>query len=209
MEIITEESKNINHYLVNRCFGRRHPPHEMIFTEVLLKHEFKDPKVSEQFVAFVSQFFPDYDWQWINYMDLQNMAVVNAHMNHFVFMQRHEFKEEDISEEQYSRAKKFGEIATEFCIRNRNYTLIGCGGSKTIISARDRVYDEFGDYLNDGYLLFRSKKTYYVENPNSFFGYFEELPALPLDDLYNYFDEYIENNKHNYVKTINNTPYKK
>ena len=208
MEIIAENKKEIKNYLVNRCSGRHHPPHEMIFTEILFKHEFKDPKICEQFIAFVCQFYPNYNWQWVKYEDLQEMATTNAYMSFFTLEKKHRFKRKNISEEDYSRAKSFGDMSTEFCIRNLGYSLVGCGESKTIITSKDKVYDEFKDYLDDGYALFRPKKIYYTKEPNSILGHFQELPTLPFDDLYDYHGEYIEDNNRVFVKTISNNTTK-
>ena len=204
MEIRAENRKEIEHYLVNQCLEWMHLPHEMIFTEVLFKHEFKDPKICEQFISFICQFYPDYDWKHYKLENSQETAIINAYMNFFTLKRKHSFNDEEVSQEEYSKAKAFGDMSTEFCIRNLGYSLVGCGGSKIIITSKDKVYDEFKDYLDDGYALFRPKKIYYIKEPNNILGHFQELPTLPFDDLYNYHDEYIEDNNRVFVKTISN-----
>lgn len=91
-------------------------------------------------------------------------------------------------------AFEFGEIATRFCIQYLGYSLVGCGGSKVIITAQDNCAKKFAKYLQDEeYWIMRLPKVYYVPPKLRSIGYFKELSVLPTNDLYYGNDEYLPN----------------
>lgn len=179
-------------------------PHEWIFINLLLNH-LGNPEMSLKFIAFVEQYYPKYLWHYVNYYNMQQMVVLECSYFSFIFDKKNR-NDLDFSEKDFNKALEFGEIVTKFCIQYLNYSLIGCGGSKSIITAQsqcDKIFDYFLS-SGKGYWLHRMSKIYYISVKNDLFGYFEELPVLPTNNLYYGTDEYIQVDNNNYAKVLKN-----
>lgn len=200
MEIEGFKNNIDRHVIMHKGYsskGRHYLSHEFLFIEVLLRLELSNFKVAKKFVSYVLQYYPDYDWQFID-DDLQSMAIVETALHEYRFIQKYNFGL-NIAEEKINHTLNFGEIATNFCIENLGYSLIGCGGTNTIITAQDNYEKNFLEYILKGYNIFKLKKLYYVDDKFSFVGYFKELDSLPSHcDYCN--KEYIEDEKHVFQK---------
>lgn len=170
--------------------GLGHVPHEWIFINLLLRKHLAPAITPVKFVAFVEQYFPKYLWNYINYYDMVAMVAIECNY-HDYNLRQHYLWNMDVSQEKLDYAFKFGEIVTQFCIQCLNYSLIGCGGSKAIITAQNQCDKKFDKYLSEGYWLYRMAKVYYIPPRNDILGYFEELPVLPTNNMYYDSVEYI------------------
>ncbi len=203
MEIVDLENSLsasiIIHDTINKMFGTP-PPHEQIFINLLLKH-LEDVEIPLKFVVFAEQYFPNYLWHYVNYHDLLRMVALECSRFSFVFEEYYK-SELDVSNKYLKETFKFGEIVTKFCIQYLNYSLIGCGGAKSIITAHQQCDKKFDEFLSKGYYLLRMPKIYYVPSKTQIFGYFDELPVLPTENLYYGNDEFIKFNSLEYRKVL-------
>lgn len=211
MEILPDVKKNrdICHFLKDDTRKFKFP-HEFVFLEVLLKFEFKDYKVAEQFVAFVYQYYPDYSWRLINFSNFQDMAILESHWHWYVMNMCLNYKDGTQSQESYLKAKAFGEMATEFWIRNLGYNLLGVGGSNSVLTAQDKYKNKNNfDKLRrkKEMYLFKLRKLQYVKDDGLLLGQFNELPALPTKDLFINAEEYIENKEHKFERVLRDSSF--
>lgn len=205
MEITKERNQNSDIVHIIKESRRRNKeqknmPHEFIFLQIILK-ECKNPEVAAQFVNFIIQFFPNYNWKWCELDNLQSMAIMEIKINTFTMQRKFDFKDQTVTEEQYSTAKLLGEIATEFCIRTLDYNLIGIGGAKTILTCDDVLNETCEYYFNKGYEVFKLRKLYYIKDELDFLGYFEEIPALPIKE-YNNMNFFVEDKEHKFQRVL-------
>lgn len=177
------------------------PPHEYIFTKMLLKEVNENYCVAEKFIAFQETFFKNFNWKKIYYdMRFSVNLEANRSIQFFEWAIYYQYYEE----ENYERAHQFGEIATEFFIRCYNYSLITKDIRKVIITSEQNCDKVFKDYLEAGYSLQRLQKRIYVRDNRELFGYFITLPVLPtnIDSLDFDIDEFIEDKDGNLVKVL-------
>ena len=116
------------------------------------------------------------------------ITEIAYHIHRFEFHQRVGLKKE----EELDDSMHFGEIATEFLIRYKNYSLIDFCNKPIILTAQDNCGKKFDEYIQRGYYIFRLSKLYY-ENET-----FYKLPVLPSEE--DWIDEIIEAPNGSYVQ---------
>lgn len=195
-----KELNIINHE--TRKFGKT-TPHEQLFINLISRQRLTE-EIFIKFIAFQEQYFPRYFWKTVNFYNPHIMVAMECDYSNYIFDQKYKY-ELDVSEKDLNHALEFGEIATNFCIQYLGYSLVGCGGSKSIITAQDQCDKKFDEYLSkceEKYWLHRIPKVYYVKDKYDLFGYFKELPVLPTNNLYYGNDEYIRGNNHVFSKVL-------
>lgn len=171
-------------------------PHERFFIRTLYLNELKkNPELAPAFKMFAVQYYPDYKWISYSMDDDLGDVVFEASRYDFLFKMAYEkMREVDLTD-----AMSFGEIATDFLIRFRNYSLVGCCGQNVIITAQSDCHKRFEKLLSEGYSLIRKAKVGFVETPGilkdeypEVKGYFYKLPVFPTRDIGYPIDEIIE-----------------
>ena len=198
MDILGFKNGTRKHEIMHFGYSHRNGfmPHELLFIEILFRLEFLDLDVVEKFVSYVLQYYPYYNWQLDNY-DIYGMAIVEAALHEYRILQQYKWGLE-VDREKMNHTFIFGEMATNFCIKYLGYSLIGCGGAKSILTSQDNYEKKFIDYIEKGYNIFKLSKLYYVDD-NLSLGYFKELDSLPCHNNY-YNNEYIEDKSHVFKK---------
>ena len=121
----------------------------------------------------------------------------------------------NIKKEELDNSMYLGEIATEFLIRYKNYSLVDYCNNKIILTAQDDCNKRFSKYLEQGYRLFRISKLCLDNKSLSKlscidYGVFSKLPVLPSKE--DWIDEIIEAPDGSYVqipKVSSSNPYRK
>lgn len=194
---------DIYHEICNKN-RHKHVPHEWIFIKNLLHGELKkDLKIAEKFVIYVLQFYPDYKWIHLDLNDMVSTVVVECAYHDLKFLKVHEDVE---SLNTISDSITFGDIVTDFLIRYRGYSLIGCSGENIIVTSHSNCDKRFIELLEKGFSLYRLARVGFKEissDLQSCFpfieGYFYTLPVLPTKETYVCFDEVIEHEGKPYV----------
>lgn len=196
----TREAKWTNNYM----------PHEWIFVKILLaKNIVTDPKFAQKFLAFIIQYYPDYKWSQFDLSSIPDTVYLELALNDY------RFKKKIIHNqvvENYDLAMKMGEIATDFCIRFLDYSLIDCCGQKIIVTSRNNCDKRYEDLLANGYTLHRSSKVWFKELPEEILkaipfaqylgGHFTKSPVLPTSNDDYDFEEIIESSDGEYRKVL-------
>jgi len=188
-------------------------PHERFFTRTLFMNEIqKNPELAEAFAMFVTQYFPSYRWLNFNPNDLFETVCLEASYHEFDFMDHYE-NDPNVD---LTNAMKFGDIATEFLIRYRNYNLIGCMGQKIILTAQNGCDKKFPEEISQGYSLQRLAKIDYKRFPQELQdlmpglkGFFKKLSVLPTRDVGYPIKETIEVVNESSIEQMLNPKYEK
>lgn len=184
------------HDRVNSTFrSKEQIPHEWIFLNVLGREEIKkDLNLAKEFMMYILQYYPNYPWQvWMG-DDYLATVICELKLKSYVFRKRYQFRIELDSNEQklLGDAMMLGDIATDFLIRYRGYSLIRCSGQNVILTAHSDCHKRFLDFLSKGFSLFRmSKVDCILKSPNiencvsykSSCGFFYKLPVLPTREF--------------------------
>ena len=195
----------VMHDLITASLKGGHISHEWYFTRALYQQElYLNPKLADAFAMFVFQYYPNYKFAFDANGDYLKTVVYEAYMHDHDFQDTYygyEFKEEHLE-----RMVTFGEIATDFMIRYRNYSLVKCCGQNIILTAQSDCHKRFESLLSKGYSLQRRAKVGYIEKPAFLAdwnplvkGLFYKLHVLPTRDIGYPIDEIIETGDGSYV----------
>ena len=197
--------------------------HEYLFLKYLQKEILKDPDLAALIYMYIYQYHPNYTWKTPYIIssfieskysgkkdELRDDILIEIQYHLYQFMQY--IKIDNTKKEELGNSMHFGEIATEFLIRYKNYSLIDYCNTKIILTAQDDCSKRFKKYLEQGYSLFRISKLYFNPDVSLYSNHdtFSKLPVLPSKE--DWIDEIIEAPNGSYVqipKTIPSNPYKK
>ena len=180
--------------------------HEYLFILYLKKEVLQDPVTALQFLLFCDKFYLEYPIIFNLFDPLSAVLIEIGKMEYTAQYIKFLQEDNDKGEQKIQRLFKFGEIATDFLIRVKGYSLINCSGQKVIITARNNCEKEFEDYLVQGYTLQRKRQYIFKYNGSRNSAYFEIRPVIPTRESYFPIEEIIEVNPNKYQKILNN-PY--
>ena len=205
-----ENDKNIIHDGINNALTYNKEKnnfnfltHEYLFILYLKKEVLQGPWLASQFLIFCDNFYLDYPISFNLYDPLSAVLIEINKMKYIVKYINFLKEDKDRGEKQIQKLLQFGEIATDFLIRVRGYSLINCSGQKFIITARNNCEKKFENYLIDGYMLQRKQQYVFKYNGLISSAYFEKRPVLPTKESYFPIKEIIEVNTNKYQRTLN------
>ena len=177
-------------------------PHEYLFINYLkgeIRNSPNGKSLAYLFMLYCDQYYLMY--RFLKGYDLFNpVATVLIECDNAIMNYQWKLKY-DIEDERFDRIIKFGDIATDFLIRYKGYSLIQCMRQKIIITSQDNCHKKFENELLDGYTLHRCSKVYFKRLPLSN-GYFYKLPVLPTRETYFQFNEIIETTEGSYQRLL-------
>ena len=195
-----------------------HIQHEWYFINVLIKEIEKDNKLAEQFAMYVIQYYPNYRWVCFNPNNYPETVVLECGFHQFQFKQKCDLGFIGDVFDALPQAMLFGDIVTDFLIRNCGYSLIKSSGQNVILTARRDCKKRFEELLYQGYSLQRRQRAVYTDisklNVDAkryphVKGMFYRLPILPIMEQDYPIDEIIEvsNGKYESFHQLKKTKY--
>lgn len=190
------QEKIVYHDLMNKTFGRE-VPHEWYFINFLIKSEMKkDRTLASKFVIFVMQYYPDYEWLYLNLNDMTATVAIECNLHDMNFWKVFRGVE---AKSITDKSLIFGSIVTDFLIRYCGYSLVGCNDHPILKTSQSDCDKRFWELLDYGYSVQRVAKIYFKETSAEirkrfpwFIGTFHKLPILPTKECYVKFEEQIE-----------------
>ena len=129
-----------------------------------------------------------------------NSVIQEAGFFDYIFEKKNRYN--DWIEEDYTHAKSFGEIITEYMIRTKRYSLMTTDIRKSIVPSEQNCSKKFEEYIEKGYHIHRLAKMIYKPSEYDLFGEWQTFPVFPTnnDNLSCEMNEYIETRNKQLVK---------
>lgn len=178
-----------------------HIPHEWYFINVLIKEIEKNNKLAEEFVMYISQYYPNYRWTIFIANEYLENVIIECCFQQYQFKQKCDLGIVDDVFDDMKQAMLFGEIVTDFLIRYRGYSLIKSSNQNIILTSRQDCEKRFEELLYQGYSLQRRERVVYTDisklnvDPNKYpgiKGMFHRLRVRPTKETDYPIDEIIE-----------------
>ena len=175
-------------------------PHELIFIKCLKYEVLENPNTALEFLIFCDKYYLEYPIVY-NLFDPVSSVLLELNKMEYLINKNKYLDEKDKNDIQ--TLYQFGEIATDFLIRVKGYSLIDCSSQKIIVTAKNNCEKIFEEYLTNGYSLQRKQKYVFKMDKYISSAHFSQMPVMPTKDSYYEIDEIIEVAPNKYQKTLN------
>ncbi len=198
------DAKMILHNSLNKLYNWNNKkfnkiPHELIFIAYLKKEVISNPNTALEFLIFCDQFYLEYPIIFNLFNPVTSVLLEINKMEYLIEKNKY-FEEKDLNDLQV--LYKFGEIATDFLIRVKGYSLIDCSSRKIILTAQNNCEKYFEEFLNKGYSLQRMQKYVFKMRQHINQAYFAKMPVMPTRNSYFEVEEIIEVAPQKYQKIL-------